>query len=58
MYAGEQRGNVPQKIHLRDFWSSTFCRVGGRFSSAILSTNNEVLRDDVGMDGKMEMLSE
>jgi len=28
-------GHVPQNIHFKDFWSRTFCRVGGRVSSAI-----------------------
>jgi hypothetical protein len=28
--------NVPQKIHLRDSWSRTFCNVGGSVSVAIV----------------------
>lgn len=26
----------PQKIHLSDFWSSTFCNVGGRGSNSAI----------------------
>lgn len=29
--------NAPQKIHLRDFWSSTFCSVGGCVGSKSMS---------------------
>ena len=33
----KRRADVPQKIHLSDFWSRTFCKVGGSGSkSAIL----------------------
>ena len=28
-------GGVPQNIHFKDFWSRTFCNVGGSVSSAI-----------------------
>ena len=31
----EEWRDVPQKIHFNDFWSRTFCRVGGSVSSAI-----------------------
>jgi hypothetical protein len=32
--------DVPQNIHFKDFWSRTFCNVGGSVSSAIEVYNN------------------
>ena len=53
-----REGDVPQNIHLREFWSKTFCKVGGSVSSAIglntvdLDVSNVLLRDKSAVDDR------
>ena len=45
--------DAPQKIHFRDFWSSTFCRVGSRVSA--ISKEFEGVRRVVGERERLKL---